>query len=203
MKAKVVAESTMMVNDTDVLDIRHRRLVLASAIDRNRSGRWILRLWSRFIKARDLYRCVCCESAQDLQAHHIVRKTLYPWGAFETGNGITLCRECHERVHEHFNRRPDLSLPLSAEQGDDQDEWSYLFGLLRDDAVRRGLDEDDFYFLGDHMLRFFVNCQGYEDLYELVMRGEMTRIRFAHEVWHSMPETWYTNLFAKVVELNL
>ena len=58
--------------------------------------------------------------------------------AFETGNGITLCRECHGRVHAEFNGRPDLNLPLGAEQGDDQGEWAFLFGLLRNDAIRRG-----------------------------------------------------------------
>ncbi|WP_293194618.1 HNH endonuclease [Ottowia sp.] len=183
--------------------IQKHRLVLATAIARNRSRTWILRSWSRFIKARDLFRCVCCESPRRIQAHHIIRKTLYPWGVFEIGNGITLCHECHRRVHAEFNGRPDLTLPLGAEQGDDQDEWSFLFGLLRDDAVQRGLDEDEFYHLGDHMLRFFVRCQGYDALHEWVMHGEMSRIRFAHEIWRSMPEAWYTNFGSQVVRLNM
>lgn len=124
-------------------------------------------------------------------------------GAFETGNGITLCRECHWRVHKKFNRHPDLSLPLGAEQGDDQDEWAFLFGLLLDDAVSRGLDQDEFYYFDDRMLKVFVNVQGHEELHDKVAQGEMSRIRFADEIWRSMPETWYTNFVAEVVRSNL
>lgn len=154
-----------------LLDIRRSKQALTVAIERNRSEKWILRLWSRFIKIRDGYRCVCCESKEKVQAHHIVRKTLYPWGAFEIGNGISLCHVCHGRVHAQFNGRPDWLLPLGAEQGDDQDEWAFLFGLLLDDARSRSLDQDEFYYVGDHMLKFFMQCQGYEDLYELVAKG--------------------------------
>lgn len=174
-----------------------------AAIEKGRTRKWILRLWSQFIRARDLYRCVCCNSSERIQAHHVIRKTLYPLGAFETGNGVTLCHECHCRVHAEFNGRPDLSLPLGAEQGDDQDEWAFLFGLLRDDAVQRGLDEDEFYHLGDHILEFSMRCQGYEELYEIAMRGEVSRIRFAHEIWRLMPQAWYTNFVSELVRLNL
>jgi uncharacterized protein YlaI len=183
--------------------IRARRLALAAAIAKNRSSKWILRLWSRYIKTRDLFKCVCCDSNRGIQAHHIIRKTLYPMGMYELGNGITLCHECHARVHAEFNGRPDLTLPLGAEQGDDQDEWAFLFGLLRDAAIQRSLCEDEFYYLGDHMLKFFVRCQGYEALHESVLRGEMSRIRFAHEIWRPMPEAWYSNFASEVVRLNL
>lgn len=190
-------------SDPSLQIIRKRKLTLATAVAKNRSNSWTLRSWSQFIKTRDLFRCVCCDSTEKIQAHHIIRKTLYPWGAYEMGNGITLCRECHKRVHAKFNGRPDLTLPLGAEQGDDQDEWSFLFGLLRDAAVRRGVDEDEFYYLGDHMLQFFVRCQGYDELHKLVMLGEMSRIRFAHEIWRSMPEAWYTNFVPEFVRLNM
>ena len=183
--------------------IRRCRLVLTRAIEKGRSSGWILRSWSRYVKTRDLFRCVCCDSTRRIQAHHIIRKTLYPWGAFEVGNGITLCHECHGKVHAEFNGRPDLTLPLGAEQGDDQDEWSYLFGLLHEAAIQRGLSEDEFYYLGDHMLKFFVRVQGYEALHECVLRGEMSRIRFAHEIWRPMPEAWYSRFASAIVRLNM
>lgn len=183
--------------------IRARKHALVTAIERGRSGKWLLRLWSRFIKSRDAFRCLCCDSRERIQAHHIVRRTLYPWGALELGNGVTLCPECHKRVHAEFNGRPDLSLPLGAEQGDDQDEWAFLFGLLFEDAVRRGLPENEFYYLGDHMLEFSVACQGYDDLRRSVRRGDMSRIRFAHEIWRAMPETFHTNFVSELVRLNL
>lgn len=167
---------------------------LSLAIARGASSKRLLRLWSAYIRTRDGRRCVNCHSAEGVNAHHIVRKVLYPWGAFELGNGISLCRECHRKVHATFNRRPDLVAPLGAEHGDNQDEWAFLFGILLDDAVDRGLDPDEFYFIGDHMLRFFVKAQGYADLYAAVESGELSRLRFAHEVWRSAPEEFYVKL---------
>ena len=186
---------------SDLSRIRQRKQALSTAVQKQRSAKWILRQWSRYIKERDSYRCVCCESEEGIQAHHVMRKTLYPWGAVETGNGITLCRECHRRVHEKSNGRGDLSVPLG--EADDQDEWSFLFGQLFDDAKRRDIDQDEFYLLADHMLKFFVNVQGYEHLHGMVMRGEISRIRFAHEIWRGMPEVWYTNFVSEVIRLNL
>lgn len=176
---------------------------LNKAIERNRSKKWQLSLWSKLVRSRDGGCCVNCGSAQRVQAHHIVRKVLYPPGALETGNGISLCWPCHKHIHAEFNRRPNLSIPLGAEQGDDQDEWSYLFGLLKDDAHKRGLPEDDFYYLNDRMLIFFVRVQGYEKLLESVVEGSMSRIRFAHEVWRSMPESFYSDFVSELVRLNL
>jgi len=188
-------------------DCSHAALIVARdrlhrAIERERSLKWCLRLWARFVKARDGNKCVSCGSSSAIHAHHIVRRTLYPWGMLELGNGITLCRDCHRRVHDEFNGRPDLTEPLGAQGGDDQDEWAYLFGILRDDAVARRIDEDEFYFLGDFMLRFFTKVQGYEELYEFVQQGKLSRIRFAHEIWRTMPQSFYENFGTKLIELN-
>ncbi|EKE76029.1 HNH nuclease [Oceanibaculum indicum P24] len=186
----------------DVGGIKERKQALERAILRRRSRKWLLQLWSRFIKTRDAFRCLSCDSPDGIQAHHIIRKTLYPQAALELGNGITLCSECHNRVHEKFNGRPDLSLPLGAEQGDDQDEWSYLFGLLLDDAKKRGIPEDDFYHLSDEVLGFSVSFQGYHELFDLVNEGKISRIQFAHEIWRSMPETFYEYFISELVRLN-
>jgi hypothetical protein len=101
-----------------------------------------------------------------------------------------------------FNGRPDLSLPLGAEQGDDQDEWAFLFGLLVDDAIRRDLPQDEFYYIGDHILEFSHACQGYEELRETVVRGDISRIRFAHEIWRTMPEGFYSGFVSELIRLN-
>lgn len=188
------------LDNVDLSNIRRRKHSLIIAIEKKRSTRWILQLWSHFIRERDLNRCVNCKSTKSLQAHHIVRKTLYPWGAFDSGNGITLCFQCHRRIHEKFNGRADLSSPLG--EGDDQDEWAFLFGLLLDDAISRGLNEDEFYFLNDHMLKFFVSIQGYENLYKNVLQGNLSRMRFAHEIFRKMPEIWFDNFFDKLIKLN-
>jgi hypothetical protein len=190
------------ITSEQLVALEVRKHALRAAIGRGCSDKWLLRLWSRFIKARDGFRCLCCESTEQIQAHHIIRKTLYPWSALDLGNGITLCRACHKRVHAEFNRRPDVSLPLGAEQGDDQDEWAFLFGSLVDDAQSRGLPENEFYFLSDCVLEFSFKCQGYKDLYGSVMRNERSRISFAHEIWRMMPENFYTTVVSEFVRLD-
>jgi hypothetical protein len=182
--------------------VRGRKAALEAAIAKGRSRAWILRLWSRFIRARDNFQCLCCEATDGIQAHHIIRKVTFPESAFDLGNGVTMCRACHARVHAEFNGRPDMSLPLGAEQGDDQDEWAFLFGLLYDDAFRRGLDEDEFYYLGDPAVMFSLGCQGHQHIYDLLVQGHISRIRFAHEIWRMMPEGWYTNVVAEIIRLN-
>lgn len=195
-------ENASIVPTQDLIALRAKRDRLQTAIGRNRSQQWCLRLWGSFIKARDGYRCVNCGATTALHAHHVVRQTLYPWGRYELGNGITLCDDCHRKVHEQFNGRPDLQQPLGALGGDDQDEWAYLYGLLSDDAVDRAIERDEFYYLGDFMLKFFMKCQGYEQLYELVVQGKLSRIRFAHEIWRSMPEAFYKNVITQMLAPN-
>ena len=196
-------ETSEKTSISNFYEIYRRLGALNRAIECDRSKKWQLSLWSKFVRFRDGGCCVNCGSDQRVQAHHIVRKVLYPQGALETGNGISLCWPCHKQIHAEFNRRPNLSLPLGAEQGDDQDEWSYLFGLLKVDAQKRKLPEDEFYYLNDHMLNFFVRVQGYEQLLELVVDGSLSRISFAHEIWRNMPESFYSNFVSELVRLNL
>ena len=132
------------------------------------------------------------DSFIELQVHK--RRATSPHGWFELRNGVTLCRACHRIPHAVFNRAPDLSLPFGAENGDDQDEIAYLYGALYDDAKKRGIDQDEFYFIPDRMLSFFVKVQGYEELFELVRNGQVSRSRMAHEIWRWMPECFYAAL---------
>ena len=80
---------------------------------------------------------------------------------FDTGNGITLCRECHREVHAGFNGRPDMSLPVDAQGGEKLALMERLYSILVDDAVERGLMREDFYFLSDEVLETFRSMQGY------------------------------------------
>lgn len=175
-------------------DLAKSKATLEQAINRCRSVKWQLRLWSRFIKMRDGYRCLCCGSGDNIQSHHIVRRARFPVAALDTGNGITLCRSCHALVHAEFNRKPNPALPMSAAQGDDQDEWSYLFGLLVDDANDRGFVHDDLYFVSDALRDFSADCQGYVSLRDALASGEISRVRFMHEIWRAMPKQYYGDL---------
>ncbi len=57
-----------------------------------------LMTWSKIIHKRDKL-CVICGSRENLNAHHILHKKLYPTLAFNTNNGITLCQKHHKEVH--------------------------------------------------------------------------------------------------------
>ena len=131
------------------------------AASKGRSVTYCLRLWSRFIILRDRKRCVSCHTRRNLAAHHILRKSFLTEARFQTGNGITLCKSCHRKPHEAFNRRPDLSLPMDAERGEKIELLTAFFSMLLSDAKRRQLLRDDFYYLSDEVLQKFKLFQGF------------------------------------------
>lgn len=189
-----------MMKQNQLDELRNRKNKLVRALENNCSMKWCLTLWSRFIKARDGFQCVNCKSCAQIQAHHIFRKVTYPDGSLMTGNGITLCKDCHNKVHAEFNGRPIPSEPLNYRGGDDQDEIAYLYEALWDDAKERNLDPDEFYFISDQMLIFFVDVQGYEELYQAVQDGSLSRLRMAYKIWKVMPKVWYKNIAGKLAE---
>ncbi|WP_447595761.1 hypothetical protein [Aquipseudomonas campi] len=90
--------------------------------------------------------------------------------------------------HSDFNGRPDLDQPIDAQGGDNLDDVAYSFWLLLEDAKDQGLSEDEFYFVEDHMLLFFVRVQGYAFYLDAVAHGQMTRLRMSYEVWRRSGE---------------
>lgn len=137
---------------------------LTAAVERGRSRTTCLRLWSAFIRERDDNRCVSCGSTGRLSAHHICRKSFLAAAQYLPGNGITLCRDCHRKAHDGFNRKPDLSQPVDAQGGEKLALMERLYSLLLSDALCRGMLDDQFYFLSDEVLGFFRRMQGYPDL---------------------------------------
>lgn len=60
------------------------------------------------ILARDLHRCVVCQSGEELQVHHRQyhfrikdNQFCLPWD-YEDGLLITLCKSCHTRGHNKY-----------------------------------------------------------------------------------------------------
>lgn len=58
-----------------------------------------LRKWRFGVLERDGYKCVECGSTEDIEAHHVKPKALFPELAYDVSNGITLCRACHDKRH--------------------------------------------------------------------------------------------------------
>jgi len=57
--------------------------------------------WRLKIFKRDRYTCqLCGKTGGSLQAHHIISKYKYPSKIYEINNGITLCYNCHNKLHK-------------------------------------------------------------------------------------------------------
>jgi hypothetical protein len=123
--------------DSEVSRMENALARLNAALSGKQSHRRRLQLWSWFIRVRDGHRCVECAATKKLAAHHICRKSLLPGAQFQTGNGITLCDECHREAHRHFNGRADLDLPMDAQGGEKLDLMERLYGALLGDAVEQ------------------------------------------------------------------
>lgn len=152
---------TPQASRRDIYRIRCKLQKLQSAIIGNLSRKHCLHLWSNFIQERDNHRCVKCHTTKRLSAHHICRKSFIEIAQFQTGNGITLCSKCHKSIHRGFNRRPELCLPVDAQNGEKLPLMEYFYSILTDDAHNRGLLCDDFYYLSNELLVFFKKMQGY------------------------------------------
>lgn len=152
--------SAPIASKHDAITFRLTKLREALAAGRSRVS--CLRRWSELIRERDGHRCVDCHSQGRLFAHHICRKSFFGAAQFDTGNGITLCRECHKAAHAGFNGRPDMLQPVDAQGGEKLALMERLYSILLDDAVERGLMCDDFYFLSDEVLGAFKRIQGYD-----------------------------------------
>ena len=58
---------------------------------------WALISWSRAVKKDKS--CVICGSKNNLNAHHLFYKNLYPKLSLNINNGITLCKKHHNETH--------------------------------------------------------------------------------------------------------
>lgn len=160
----------------------YQRYVGAISSDCSQASK--LRVWSRFIRMRDEYRCVICRSENKISAHHICRKSLLPIASLQTGNGISLCRSCHNQVHAGFNGRPNMNLPMDMQGGEKLGILAELYRLLLADAIKRGFLCDDYYYLSDEVLQVFARFQGCS----LEASYSMFRLEQAVLIWNQCPK---------------
>ena len=152
--------STHIVPFERVISIELAIRKLQNAIKSNRKRSTCLALWSKAIRLRDGEKCVLCHSNKKLSAHHIVRKSFMKELEFQTGNGITLCSNCHKEFHEGFNGKPDMNLPMDTQGGEKIEEMVALFGCLLEDAYERNLLNNEYYYISDTVLYKFKIFQG-------------------------------------------
>jgi hypothetical protein len=48
---------------------------------------------------------------------------------------------------------------LNKRCGDDPDYIAYLYGILIEDAMKRGIPENEFYYISNEMIDFFIMYQ--------------------------------------------
>ncbi len=164
-----------------ILKLEQRLTILNLAVEKNRSKPYCLRLWSNFIRLRDGYHCVLCGSNKSIAAHHIFRKSFLKRTQFQTGNGISLCRECHKQPHEGFNRIANLDLPMDAEGGENIDLATFFLKRLILNGKNQNLLGDEFYFFSDDVLEIFKAFQGFNPETQFVG----TRIEQAYQIWNA------------------
>lgn len=170
-------------NQSDLANLDAALRRLSNAVQRDRTPNYCHRLWSQFIRLRDLHRCVVCDSPQRVSAHHVLRKSFLTQARYETGNGITLCHSCHAEMHSAFNARPDLELPMDAQGGENIERMIELLGYLVSDAQERGMLCDQYYFLSDQYLNTCKNFQGIDN----GTHFPGTRLEQAYWIWRQTP----------------
>jgi hypothetical protein len=136
---------------------------LRAAIKANRSHGTCLRHWSVFVRARDQWQCVICNSDRFISAHHICRKSFIYYASLDTGNGLTLCGACHQGVHEGYNGRPDFGLPMDAQGGEKIETMCALYGVLLGHAYERQAWCEEYYSVNVDVLRTFKRFQGFPE----------------------------------------
>lgn len=62
------------------------------------------RQWRLKVLTRDNNTCQECGSKEQLHVHHIREFSFFPQDRYEIHNGITLCKECHNRLHKNMKR---------------------------------------------------------------------------------------------------
>ncbi|HEX9986059.1 MAG TPA: HNH endonuclease [Thermoanaerobaculia bacterium] len=157
---------------------------LHRALERGRTEAYCLRLWGCFIRLRDANRCVVCQDDEGIAAHHVLRKSFLPQARFETGNGITLCRDCHAEPHAGFNGKPDMAQPMDMQGGDNLELIRSSLFHLCGDATLRGMLRDDYYFVSDGALRTYKNFQ---NLPHEASFPAGARIEQAYLIWCQTP----------------
>jgi hypothetical protein len=126
-----------------------------------------------------------CSSTRKLAAHHICRKSFLAEARFLTGNGITLCSKCHQSAHAGFNGRPDLSVPMDAQGCEKIDVLAELYGVLAENARRRGMLRNDYYHVSEEVLTVFKLLQDFDPT--TVFPGY--QLEQAYTIWRHAPQS--------------
>lgn len=60
--------------------------------------------WAKAVKIRDNYKCLCCNSNKQPEAHHLENFSSNKELRFDLNNWVTMCRICHNKFHKEYWR---------------------------------------------------------------------------------------------------
>lgn len=64
---------------------------------------WDYKNWRQKVYERDNWTCQQCGiKGNKINAHHIKSWKYYPKLRYSVDNGVTLCEECHIKIHQHY-----------------------------------------------------------------------------------------------------
>ena len=81
--------------------------------------------WRKAIFERDNYICQGCgyDKGNIIQAHHILPRSKFPHLTFSINNGITLCKDCHKKIHSKRSNLQSGELLESPMMDNQQPSW--------------------------------------------------------------------------------
>ena len=77
--------------------------------------------WANNVIDRDC-KCVICNSKKNLEAHHVFKVNPEDKIYYDINNGVTLCKECHDKYHESYGLNCNIKnlLELKHKIGDNK-----------------------------------------------------------------------------------
>jgi prophage antirepressor-like protein len=165
--------------------------------------------WREAVLDRDGHKCVICGSTELLEAHHIKSKAEFPELACKVENGETLCRKCHNKVHnlernnvcETFYYKGKPVRTIKRKGGFGYEPWFVakdacdILELKDVTSALRSLDQDEYFNLetGDVKLLWpeikhsalGLNIVSEPGLYKLIFKSRMPEAKaFTRWVTH-------------------
>lgn len=96
--------------------------------------------WRDEVYKRDGYSCVICGSEDNIEAHHKKGFVEFPELRYEVSNGITLCEQCHNQIHNSNNqKKPNINF---SEPSDNQKKPNVDFSEPKEKEKEKEKDKE-------------------------------------------------------------